>query len=360
MTSIMKRLKTASGIAVLLSLLAGVQVAHATGTTAGTSVSNTATVNYNVGGVAQAPITSAPTSFVVDNKIDLTVTEVGGAATTVVPGQTAAVLTYLVSNTGNSPEGYQLSASNLGGTVLFTRTDNADFAGYSVFVDSNANGVYNAGVDAAANIDTLAKDASVAVFVVVNIPNGATNAQVVNVRLQARAAVPGTAGATLETQTAGADTVRRRYRVRGCRVGMRTATADDQYFVASAALAISKTSSVISDPFNGATIPKAIPGATVEYVVTIANTGAATAGGISVSDTLNANLAFVQGAYAGATDVQIQVGASPATFCVAESGADTNADGCSRAGQTLTVNPTSAISVAAGQSATVRFRATIN
>ena len=359
MTSIMKRLKAASGIAVLLSLLAGVQVAHATGTTAGTSVSNTATVNYNVGGVAQAPVTSAPTSFVVDNKIDLTVTEVGGAATTVVPGQTAAVLTYLVSNTGNSPEGYQLSASNLGGTVLFTRTDNADFAGYSVFVDSNANGVYNAGVDAAANIDSLAKDASVAVFVVVNIPNGATNAQVVNVRLQARAAVPGTAGATLETQTAGADTV-------GVDIVFAdagrdaTETADDQYFVASAALAISKTSSVISDPFNGATNPKAIPGATVEYVVTIANTGAATAGGISVSDTLNANLAFVQGAYAGATDVQIQVGASPATFCVAESGADSNADGCSRAGQTLTVNPTSAISVAAGQSATVRFRATIN
>ena len=359
MTSIMKRLRTASGIAVLLSLLAGVQVAHATGTTAGTSVSNTATVNYNVGGVAQAPVTSAPTSFVVDNKIDLTVTEVGGAATTVVPGQTAAVLTYLVSNTGNSPEGYQLSASNLAGTVLFTRTDNADFAGYSVFVDSNANGVYNAGVDAAANIDSLAKDASVAVFVVVNIPNGATNAQVVNVRLQARAAVPGTAGATLETQSAGADTV-------GVDIVFAdagrdaTETADDQYLVASAALAISKTSSVISDPFNGATNPKAIPGATVEYVVTIANTGAATAGGISVSDTLNANLAFVQGAYAGATDVQIQVGASPATFCVAESGADSNADGCSRAGQTLTVNPTSAISVAAGQSATVRFRATIN
>jgi len=359
MTSIMKRLRTASGIAVLLSLLAGVQVAHATGTTAGTSVSNTATVNYNVGGVAQAAVTSAPTSFVVDNKIDLTVTEVGGAATTVVPGQTAAVLAYLVSNTGNSPEGYQLSASNLGGTVLFTRTDNADFAGYSVFVDSNANGVYNAGVDAAANIDSLAKDASVAVFVVVNIPNGATNAQVVNVRLQARAAVPGTAGATLETQTAGAETV-------GVDIVFAdagrdaTETADDQYFVASAALAISKTSSVISDPFNGATNPKAIPGATVEYVVTIANTGAATAGGISVSDTLNANLAFVQGAYAGATDVQIQVGASPATFCVAESGADSNADGCSRAGQTLTVNPTSAISVAAGQSATVRFRATIN
>ncbi len=359
MTSIMKQLKTASGVAVLLSLLAGVQVAHAAGTPANTTVSNTATVNYNVGGVAQAPINAA-TSFVVDNKIDLTVTEVGGTATTVVPGQTAAVLIYTVSNTGNSPEGYQLSASDLPtGSSLFTRSDNVDFGPYGVFVDSNGNGVYNAGVDTAVHVNTLAADASVTVFVVVNIPNGAANAQVANVALQARAAVPGTNGATLETQSAGADTAS--VDIVFADAGRdATQTADDQYFVTSAALNITKTSTVLDDPFNGATNPKAIPGAHIEYVVTIANTGAATAGGISVSDTLNANLAFVQGAYAGATDVQIQVGASPATFCVAESGADTNGDGCSRAGQTLTVNPTSVISVAAGQSATVRFRATIN
>jgi uncharacterized repeat protein (TIGR01451 family) len=359
MTSIMKRLKTATGCAALLSLFAAVPVAHATGTTAGTSVSNTATVNYDVGGVAQAPITSAPTSFVVDNKIDLTVTEVGGAATAVVPGQSAAVLTFTVSNTGNSPEGYQLSASNLAnGTTLFTRTDNVDFAGLSVFVDGNANGTYDAGVDTAANIDTLAKDATVTVFVVVNIPNGAANAQVANVRLQARAAAPGTNGATLETETAGADTA-------GVDIVFAdagrdaTQTADDQYLVQSAALAISKTSAVVSDPFNGTTQPKAIPGAVIEYVVTISNTGAATAGGISVSDTLNGNLTFQQGGYTGGTDVEVQIGATTTRY-VAEQGADGNGDGVNRAGQTLTVNPTTAISVAAGQSATVRFRATIN
>jgi uncharacterized repeat protein (TIGR01451 family) len=359
MTSIFKRLKAATGLAALLSLLAGVQVAHATGTTAGTTVSNTATVNYNVGGVAQAPITSAPTQFVVDNRIDLTVTEVSGDATNVVPGQTNAVLTYLVSNTGNSPQGYELTATNEVGTTLFTRTDNADFATLNVFVDVNGNGNYDPGTDNLTNVNTLANDTSVRVFVVANVPAGAVNAQVVNVRLQARAALPGTSGGTLATETTGADTagVDVVFGDAG-RDGLQTAV--DQYFVQSAALNISKTSTVLSDPFNLAVNPKAIPGATVEYVVTIANTGAAAAGGISVSDTLNANLAFVQGAYTGATDVQIQVGASPATFCVAEQGADSNSDGCSRAGQTLTVNPTSAISVPAGQSATVRFRATIN
>jgi uncharacterized repeat protein (TIGR01451 family) len=359
MTSIMKRLKTATGLAALLSLFAAVQVAHATGTTAGTSVSNTATVNYNVGGVAQAPITSAPTSFVVDNKIDLTVAEVGAAATTVVPGQTAAVLTFTVSNTGNSPEGYQLSASNQSGTTLFGRVDNVDFAGLTVFVDSNANGTYDAGVDTASNINTLAKDATVTVFVVVNVPNGAANAQVANVRLQARAAVPLTNGATLETPTAGGDTAGSVDIVFADTGRDATETADDQYFVQSAALAISKSSTVISDPLNGTTQPLAIPGAVIEYVVTISNTGAATAGGISVSDSLNANLTFVQGAYTGGTDVEVQIGATTTRY-IAEQGADSNLDGVNRAGQTLTVNPTTAISVTAGQTALVRFRATIN
>ena len=220
MTSIMQRLKTAAGIALLLSALAGVQVAQANGTTAGTTVSNTATVNYNVGGVPQTAITSAPTQFVVDNKIDLTVTEVGGGATTVVPGQSNAVLIFTVSNTGNSPEGYQLQATNQAtGTTLFGRNDNVDFAGLNVFVDSNANNAYDAGTDNAANIDTLGKDASVTVFVVVNIPGGATNAQVANVQLQARAAVPGTAGATLENESAGARHRGCRHRVRRCGSG---------------------------------------------------------------------------------------------------------------------------------------------
>ncbi|EAQ29871.1 hypothetical protein NAP1_03825 [Erythrobacter sp. NAP1] len=38
-------------------------------------------------------------------------------------------------------------------------------------------------------------------------------------------------------------------------------------------LSVSKVSSVIADPINGTTNPKAIPGATIEYLITVANTG---------------------------------------------------------------------------------------
>jgi uncharacterized repeat protein (TIGR01451 family) len=131
--------------------------------------------------------------------------------------------------------------------------------------------------------------------------------------------------------------------------------------VQSAALTIMKTSAVISDPFNGTTNQVAIPGAVMEYIVSIANTGTVAAGSVRLSDTLDANLTFATGQYnAGASDVQIQVDLNPATFCVAEAGADANGDGCNRAGQTLNVNPTATITVGPGETATVRFRATIN
>jgi uncharacterized repeat protein (TIGR01451 family) len=231
-----------------------------------------------------------------------------------------------------------------------------------VFVDHptlGTVGAYDAS-DTDVNIDTLNADTSQLVFIVADVPLTATNGQFANVRLTARVAQPGTGGATLVVESAGADTAGVDI-VFGDTGRDATESADDQYAVQSAALSITKTSTIVSDPLNGTTNPKAIPGAVIEYLVTVANTGSLAAGGVNLSDTLDGNLTFLQGQYNGnASDVQIQVGAAPATFCVAEDGADANADGCNRTGQTLSVNPAVAISVPAGQSATVRFRVTIN
>lgn len=377
MISVSRQLKTVLGAAVLLSSLAYMQVASAIGTDAGVTVSNRATVNYTVGTVAQTPIESSPTgnsvpgvgagantTFVVDNRINLNVTELSGNATVVGPGQPNVVTAFTVTNTGNATQGYQLVASNLVGGALFGNTDSTDVANLRVFVDNpgagGTAGVYDAAFDLAANVNTLIEDGSVVVFILADVPVAATNGQFSNVRLQARAAVAGTNGATLVTESTGADTA-------GVDIVFGDAgrdalqTADDQYSVLSAALTITKTSTLISDPFNGTTNQKAIPGAVVEYVVSIANNGTASAGSIQLSDTLDGTLSFATGQYnGGLADVQIQVGAAPATFCVAESGADSNGDGCIRTGQTLNVNPTASITVLAAQTATVRFRATIN
>jgi uncharacterized repeat protein (TIGR01451 family) len=357
--------------------------AGAVGTAASTTVNNKATVGYTVGGVAQTPIESSPTgnstpgvgngvntAFVVDNRVDLTVSEVSGAAQVVTPGQANVVAVMRVSNTGNAAQAYQLAAANAAGS-LFGNVDNADVTNLRVFVDANGNGTYEPATDTATSIATLGADLDVVVFVVADVPATATNAQFANVRLTATTAVNNTP-ATVLTQTAGADTPGAVDVVFADAAGAGDAArdgrhaADDQFAVQSAVLSITKTSTVISDPVNGTTTPKAIPGARVEYVLTIANTGTQAATGITIADPLPASTAFVQNVYSGATrDVSIVQGAGTA-FCIAEAGGtDSNGDGCVRtAGGALQVAaPAMPASVpAAGPDATVvvRFQVTIN
>jgi uncharacterized repeat protein (TIGR01451 family) len=371
----------ASTALLALAALGALPQAWAAGTAANTAINNRATVNFTVGGVAQTPIESSPTgnttagvnagtntSFVVDNKVDLTVTESGGAATTVSPGQANVVTTFVVTNTGNSAQAYQLLPSNVAsGGSLFSNTDNTDVSNLRVFVDANNNGTYESGTDTATSIATLAADANVRVFIVADVPAGASNAQYANVRLTATAAVNNTP-ATALTQTVGADNPAVVDIVFADAAGAGDAArdgrhaSDDQYAVQAASLSIAKTSTVTSDPFNGTTQPKAIPGATVEYAIELTNSSAVAAAGVVITDPIPANTAFLPLQYsAGTRDVQISVGATN-TFCIAEAGGtDTNADGCVRtAGGSLQVGAPALASITNANVVTVRFRVTIN
>lgn len=75
-------------------------------------------------------------------------------------------------------------------------------------------------------------------------------------------------------------------------------------------LTIAKTSSVVGDPVNGTTDPKAIPGATMRYCILVTNNGSGTATGINIADALPASTTFVPGTLrsgtscAGATTVE--------------------------------------------------------
>ncbi len=358
-----------------LAALAAMQGAHALGTPSNTAINNRATVNYNVSGVAQTPIESSPTgnstatgsdtSFVVDNRILHTVSEFSGNATASAPGAINQVTSFTVTNTGNTAQGYLLTVTNQAGTVLFGQTDNTNVNNLRAFVDANGNGSYDAGVDIATNIATLAADASVRVFVLADVPLSATNGQFANVQLAAQATNAGTT--TVVVQTAGADNpaaVDVVFADAGAVARDGIHEAADQYAIQSAALSVAKTSAVVSDPFNGTTNPKAIPGAVVQYVVTMTNTGTVAASLVQITDPLPANTTFLRGAYPGGTDVEIQVGAAAATYCLAEAGADSNADGCFVNGSNaLIVGSPAAVSTVnpgAGNAVSVRFRVTIN
>lgn len=65
-------------------------------------------------------------------------------------------------------------------------------------------------------------------------------------------------------------------------------------------LSVAKISSVLSDGVS-TTNPKAIPGATVRYCITVSNAGSGTATSVSASDTLPATVTFVPGSMASGT-----------------------------------------------------------
>jgi uncharacterized repeat protein (TIGR01451 family) len=291
MTRNMRLLASAS---VLAASAFAASPAFAAGTTAGTTVTNTVTLDYKVGGIDQNQVTASD-QFKVDRKVVLTVAESGGSATSVTPGQTAAVTTFSVTNASNAPLDFALTPSQRdGGTAAHGGTDNFEVSNLKIHVDTNANGAYDPGTDLESNyLDQVAADTSRIVFIVADVPLGRSTADVAGVRLTATAAeatAAGTLGATV-TQDTGANDKSEVETVFGddatggnlARDGKHF--AEDSYRIFAASLTATKTSRVISDPFNGTTNPKMIPGAVVEYCIAVANAASsATATGINISD----------------------------------------------------------------------------
>lgn len=267
-------------------------------TASGTSITNTATMNYSVGGVGQTAINATSTAFLVDEKINLTVT--GGVTTTVVPGSTAQATAFSVTNNSNSPLDFNLAV-----TSAIAVGDNFDPTACSAFVDVNGNGTYEAGTDTATFIDELGAGLSKTVFAVCNIPAGATNSQTGLVGLTATGrgnftgangiyvATPAAVGNAL-VQTAGADTVGSVDLVFADVAGTEDAARDaahsahNTYSVATAVLTVSKTATLLCDPFNGVTSPKSIPGAMTQWTITVSNAGGASPATLtSITDALS-------------------------------------------------------------------------
>lgn len=353
-------------------MLIGAPHAYAAGTTQGATISNTATVDYTVGGVNQTDVSSNTATFLVDRRIILTVAEVGAAATSVSPGALNQVTTFTVTNTTNGVQDFRLSAAQaVGGAAPFGGTDNFDANNVRVFVESGATAGFQAAEDTATFIDELAADGSRTVYVVVDIPAARANGDIAVVTLTAVAANSGTGGSlgADATQTGGADTA-----------GVDTVFGDvagdtdiardgrhsdsDQYNVVAATLTVTKSSTIVSDPFNGTTNQKAIPGAVIEYCIDINNTGASSATTVVVTDAIPANTTYVAGSIKSAS-----TGAG--TACNLNSGTvetdDTTLDGAELDGRTADYNVTALNtvtirinSIAAAAREKMLFRVTVN
>jgi uncharacterized repeat protein (TIGR01451 family) len=336
-----------AGASIIASAIAAAPaMAQQTQTASGTVITNTVKVDYKVGGVDQTQISSSD-SFTVDRKINLVVAPSDSSTTNVSPGQQAAVIAFVVSNTSNATLDFALSAANNG-------TDDFDATGIKIYADTNSNGVYNAGTDLEITyLDQVASDTNRTVFVVANIPADRPNLNVAGIRLTAtshESTASGSLGAvvaqTTGANTAGVDTVFADSNSGGNTASDGIHFADDSYTISAASLTVTKTSKIISDPVNSTTNPKMIPGAVVEYCVIVANaSNSSTATNVTITDTLPAATTYLSsfGILLNGTVVDNECQADGAS-------GGTHADG--------TIDATLS-DIAAGVKSTVLFRVTV-
>ncbi len=317
------------GLAVVaLSLVGLAPSAYAAGTDTNfdTNIVNRASVNYSVSGVPQAVIESSPTgnstpgagngantAFRVDKRLMFVAEETNGAATVSSPGLTNVVTVFRVTNTSNGPQDFGLSADNLNPLAnLFGRPDAPgwDMANFRTRVSGAACTTAsmttpNYAGETQAYIEQLGEDACVYVFVLADTPAAAANATASTIRLVVRPSVDAANGGDwvadtgFEAETGLADdpnVVEVVFAETGTNDG-NTANdgvsfAYDQYFVGT--LTVTKSAVVISDGFSAPGQAKAIPGATVEYTITVQNNGLVTSGA-SLLEAIPANTTYVAG-----------------------------------------------------------------
>ena len=281
----------------LLLLAGGTQTALAVGTASNTLISNSATVDYEVGGLAQTAITSAVAEFRVDNKVDLTVDNLDVGTITVAPGSTVRVLTFSVTNDGNTTQGYLLSVVTTAAAIPMGSVE--------IWIDNpiGSPGVYDVGTDTlyvggtnAGDLDPNSGTDNMTVFIVADTPLVAVDATVDNYSLLATTTDSGTTTVTLDTALDTPGGVEVVFAdapgtAAGDVASDGTHSDNGTYTVGSATLTVTK--SAVVDDGLGTTF--AIPGATVTYTIVVTNTGGTDATTVVISDVIPPETTLVSG-----------------------------------------------------------------
>lgn len=356
-TTTMKHISKLLGAASLAAVAAfTANPAYAAGTAAGSTITNNVTVNYQVGGFAQTQETASDT-FTVDRKVNLTVAESGTTTTQVSPAESDAVTTFTVTNLSNAALDFSLAvAQQTGGAGAHSNTDNFDADNVRIYRETGTVAGFDATDELITYLDELAADGTATVYVVSDIPTGLSTGDVAAVTLTATARESGTSGSmggavseTSGANTSGVDTVFADGT--GATDGNRDAaySAKDDYTVFAAAITAEKVSKILTDGFNSFPNAKAIPGATIEYCIKIINAaGGADATGVLIEDTLPAEVTFD-------SSYTIRVGGTVDGSGVCQTDGATS--GGSNSGSLVSGTISS---VAAGETRTLLFRATIN
>ena len=358
-------------LGVLASVLLFGQQALAAGTRAGTLVENDVTVDYSVNDVAQETL-NASADFLVDRRVNFQLTVTDTNLLPVTPGGPPATdpdyyVEFTLTNLSNDLLDFALALNQVTTGVSFgiapggPNTDSVDFTtvDYAVSPDTVANGDPDPIRGGDQFVDQLDADQSIRIWVFADPDVGLANGLIAGVALTATGAEPGSAAATALSEDANTDLGVEN--VFADADNDNSETAEDGFQIVTADLDVSKVYSVVGGDL-GSGLP--IPGATIEYTISIENLSAATvADDVTVIDTFDdTNTALLADAYDlgggagdGSQDIQITIGAGPATQCTAA----VDADDCQVVGDTLTVGSGGTIDLAGTTTVTVQFRVVI-
>jgi uncharacterized repeat protein (TIGR01451 family) len=273
-------------------------------------ISNTATLTYTVNSADQISV-SDEEIFNVDRKITFNITHPSAMAGKAIVDSEQAV-EYTITNTSNSPLRFELSVTDLAenetaytaGDLATDNTATSLITSYNLFQESNGTSGYqtddtaivgpNPFIELDANDDAPNGDDQTVIYVVAKPSQGIDDDIFVftltadvkehsNVALFDNSLTPG------QTQTDNTDDVW----VKGTTqtiVGPNglTNSVNDAVQVSSADLTVLKEAIIISDPIStaigGTSEKKAIPGAVIQYTITVTNNGSEEANAVVIGD----------------------------------------------------------------------------
>ena len=337
----MKLVGNKVGLLVRLGLISGAmlfsQQALAEGTQAGTTIENTATVDYFVGGVDQDDLTSNTVTFVVDRRVQFTLTQLGSGLVPVTPGGNDYFFDLLLTNTSNDDLDFKLVLDQLTNPeTVRGQTDTADMTApeYAVntllYTGSEADPVQGG----PQYVDNLGSDDAIRIRVWGDAALTMANGQIAGLDLTATASeLSGTEaapGADLDDTAPPDDLTVQNVFADADNDGVEVQV--DGFIVETAALSVAKSYAVIAGDL-GSGMP--IPGATVEYTITVTNSSTtADATSVPITDALDADVTFLTGQYSG-LDIEIDNDGTVSQCSADPAASDT--DGCSLDGVNLVV-----------------------
>lgn len=254
--------------------------AQAGGVTAGTLIENVANASFEEGGNSRN-VSSNTVTVRVDELLDLTIASRDAGPVKAQPGN--AVLTFELTNQGNGPEAFRLTANpSVAGNDFDTTLRN-------IAIDTNNNGVYDDGVDqilaSPQTTPVLEPDARLTIFVLVSVPANVTDGRTSNVALTAEAVTgSGSPGTVFDNAgVGGGDAI----------VGMTGASASARGLLTTAVASVQLVKSVsLRDPFGGT---GAVKGTVATFTIEANVTGSGEVRNLVITDPIPAGTTYAPG-----------------------------------------------------------------